>query len=110
MVRLIFRLIAFSGSFACGSLIFGEFSMFLNLAVRRYCVLPGTGLPNCPDLRIVIAVQLNGLFLSEMISIAVCIERTLATFIDNYENRSFLCAGIGLVLASVRRMKLKPNN
>lgn len=97
----LFRWLAYTSYFAYCCLGFGEFALFFNLSVRPHCPLPASGLPRCSELDYVIVVMLYGLFLAELANIAICVERTLATFATNYEKRRFTFTGITLVAVSV---------
>lgn len=83
---------------------FGEVCVFANLAFRTECPLPGSGMsvPGCEDVYYLCRAMLHGVLLAESTCIAACLERTLSTFLENYEKRPYTSAALCLLAFSVR--------
>lgn len=103
IAKSFFRILALSGCFAYMLLELGEICVFASLAIHTECPLPGSGMsvPGCEDIYYLCRAMLHGVLLVESTCIAACIERTLSTFVGNYEKRSFTCAALCLLVFAV---------
>lgn len=93
---------------------FGELVLFVYLAIRDECFLPGAGAgPNCKLARATSVVMLYGTQLIEAGNFAVCLERTLATFRADYngaDTRFMGCRSYSLRLVRRDTLVKKRNN
>ncbi|KAH7706289.1 hypothetical protein AAVH_26481 [Aphelenchoides avenae] len=75
-----------------------ELAMCLNLLVRIECPLPASRLTGCDYQYWLMPAMAYVVFLTEATNLAICIERTMATTIHNYEHKSLSAAVVGLLL------------